>query len=163
MIILHSIWAADSSLKIWGESDALLEGAKRKPHRKSKTAHPFACSAQSLRESLSQMNPAIDSSPESVVTLLLPTAADAPLPSPYMFVDQTTADAKIARWSATAISLAPLDALDFLLSIGEGNPPGIRTAESLRFFCEAAKFSLELVARGRAIPALTKRDDKFIA
>ncbi|MEW6209808.1 MAG: SNF2-related protein [Acidobacteriota bacterium] len=159
MIILHAVWASDSNLKIWGEDSALLE---RKPRRKSKTVHPFACSAQSLRESLNQMNPAIDSSLESVVTLLLPTAADAPLPSPYMFFDRDRAGAKLARWEATAIALAPPDALDFLLSIGEGNPP-IRTGESLRFFSEAAKLSLEMVARGRAIPSLTKRDDRFIA
>lgn len=170
MIILHAIWASDATLKIWGEDSALpARSPKRKPLRsKAKTPppHPFASDIEWLREGVSQINPAMDNTSESGLTLLLPSVGDAPVSSPYMFRDEEIATGdkiRLASWSVPALALAPLEALDFLLSLTTGNPPGILIGESLRFFAEAAKLSLELVARGRAIPEMVKRDRQFIA
>jgi non-specific serine/threonine protein kinase len=49
-----------------------------------------------------------------------------------------------------ALALAPDDALDLLLVLPEGRAAGA----SLRFLAETAKLALELVARGRVLPAL---------
>ncbi len=170
MIILHAIWASDAALKIWGEDSTLpARSPKRKPLRsKAKTPppHPFASDVEWLRESLSLINPATDNPSESGLTLLLPSVGDAPVSSPYMFRDEEIATGdkiRLASWSVPALALAPLEAMDFLLSLATGNPPGILIGESLRFFAEAAKLSLELVARGRAIPGMAKRDKQFVA
>jgi SNF2 family DNA or RNA helicase len=66
-------------------------------------------------------------------------------------------------WIVPALALGPRDCLNLLLSLPERTPPGVLIGDSLRFFGEVAKLALELVARGRMLPALMKRDEQFHA
>ena len=60
----------------------------------------------------------------------------------------------MAPWVVSALQLGPADAIDLLISIPRGAPPGVAIGESLRFLGEVAKLALEFVARGKALPTL---------
>ena len=50
-----------------------------------------------------------------------------------------------------------------LLGLPRADEPGIAVGDSARFLAEAAKLALELLARGRVLPTLERRDDQWLA
>lgn len=168
MIALHSIWSTGAKLCLWGEDSALLKNANKHARNKLTTVakHPFACDGDWLREALQQVNEGLEIEGDSSLTLLLPSAKDAPLSSPHLLRDEdatTQSATHLAAWSVPTIALSAPEALNLLLALPAVAPPGISLGDSLRFFGEVAKLALELVARGRAIPAITKRGEQFLA
>jgi hypothetical protein len=73
-------------------------------------------------------------------------------------------------WVVPAIALRPSAALELLLAQPAGgyagdatNPKGVALGDSLRFLAEASKLALELVARGRLLPGLVRREQEWLA
>ncbi|MGH3263888.1 MAG: hypothetical protein ACRDNS_18065, partial [Trebonia sp.] len=174
MIVLHAIWSRDSRLCLWGEHSALPARAPvrrgRPPAKPRPRAHPFACPAESLGGVLRGLCPSLDWS--SAVTrdlsVQLPSSKDGPQASPQLLrADED--DATAARpdllhpWIVPAASLGPTEALDILLGLPRSDEPGIAVGDSPRFLAEAAKLALELLARGRVLPTLVWREDRWLA
>ncbi|HXM54231.1 MAG TPA: DEAD/DEAH box helicase [Candidatus Dormibacteraeota bacterium] len=140
MAVLHGTWSAVRRLCVWGEDEdatGLPSGGR---------SHPFALSAEALA-GLADEHGWRCAEPASL-RLLLPSRRGGPLPSPEL--GRPARDGAVAPrpWSVPALALGPDAALDALLAIP--SPAGA----SLRFLAEAAKLALELVARGRVLPAL---------
>ncbi|HEY5342070.1 MAG TPA: DEAD/DEAH box helicase [Solirubrobacteraceae bacterium] len=73
-------------------------------------------------------------------------------------------------WVVPAIGLGPAVALELLLAqpaagYADGAPDqkGVALDDSLRFLAEASRLALELVARGRLLPGLLRRDQGWLA
>jgi non-specific serine/threonine protein kinase len=138
MAVLHGTWSTASRLCVWGEDDAPGHAGA------GGRAHPFALDGGALaRLGWRGAEP-------SALTLLLPSRTSGPLPSPELGrpARPSRAAPRLRPWTAPALALAPDAALDVLLALPE------RAGASLRFLAEAAKLALELVARGRVLPAL---------
>lgn len=73
-------------------------------------------------------------------------------------------------WVVPSIGLGPMAALGLLLGLpvagdASDSPPraGVAIGDSLRFLAEAGKLALELVARGRVLPGLARREEDWVA
>jgi len=105
---------------------------------------------------------------EREVALLLPSFKDGPQPSPHLLRADgggaTCSQAgRLDPWVVRAVSARPADALDVLLRLPGVEEPGIAVGDSPRFLAEAAKLALELLARGRVLPTLAWRDERWLA
>jgi non-specific serine/threonine protein kinase len=110
--------------------------------------------------------------PDTVVVerdfpLFLPSFKDGPQASPYLLRadgDQAAGRPDLLHpWVVPVAGLAPPDAVEVLLSIPPESEPGIAVGDSLRFLAEVAKLALELLARGRVLPALARREGRWLA
>src|ERR1044072_6619107 len=170
MIALHAIWSSESKLRVWGEDSSLTKKipsqVKSQPQPDRARPHPFACDSGWLREAVLQVNDSPHSFADESLTLLLPSAKYAPQASPHLLPDEDTGSGDItglAAWIVPALALDARDALDFLLSLPVAAPRGESIGVCSRLFGEAPKLSLDLAARGRALPTLVKSGDKFKA
>jgi hypothetical protein len=138
----------------------------RQSKRRKPRAHPFACDRNRLTEAIGQLAGTLDHFVQAEPALLLPSSGDAPQASPQVFREDGSGREQVTgltAWKVPALALSPNAALDALLSLPEGRPTGIAMGRSLSYFAEAAKLALECVARGRVLPALVKRNQKFPA
>ena len=171
MIVIHALWPAGTGLCLWAEDPRLPVSAPplrgRPPRHPRPRPHPFASGATKLRRTVNQL-----AGPEPVrgggvaLDVLLPSSRNTPQASPYLLRDEDVESALatgVAPWTVRAVSLPVERSLDLLLSLPRGNPSGIRVGDSVRFFAEVAKLALELVARGRVLPALEERDERWAA
>jgi len=69
----------------------------------------------------------------------------------------------LTPWDINTLALYSDDALDFLVSLPSQSPHGFAFGSSLRFWVEAAKFSLELIVRQCFIPTVTEDKGAFQA
>ncbi|MCP3962669.1 MAG: hypothetical protein GY719_32925, partial [bacterium] len=179
MRVVHANWSPDAGrLLVWGEDSALPPCAPRRPGRRPKVArlrrHPFACSVEQARGAAAALAQATDGEAREAV-LLLPSGKDGPRCSPGLLRDEpaeaaleTPAGAGLAPWSVPVLALRPEQALDLLLALPAGSPPGVAASEvaagdSLRVLAEVAKLAIEVVTRGCVVPALECRDDRWLA
>jgi SNF2 family DNA or RNA helicase len=167
MIVLHAIWSSDSTLCIWGEASSPAPRGRtvRQSKRRKPRTHPFACDRDQLTEAIGQLG-TLDYFDQAELALLLPSSGDAPQASPQVFREDGSGREQVTgltAWKVPALALRPNAALDALLSLPEGRPTGIAIGRSLSYLAEAAKLALEWVARGRVLPALVKRNQKFLA
>ena len=175
MLVLHALWSLDSRLCVWGEDSARPARAParrgRAPVRPRPRAHPFAPGASELDSALRRACPALKRSKalaEGELCLLLPSSSDGPQASPHL-LRAVDGDAPIGHcdrldpWVVPAVSLAAVDAVDVLLDLAGAEVPGLAVGDSVRFLAELAKLSLELLARGRVLPTLVRRQDRWVA
>jgi non-specific serine/threonine protein kinase len=154
--VLHGTWCAGSRLCVWAEDDA-ASPPERSPG--SPRPHPFACDEEALRRLVAER--ARVCAEPAPLTLLLPSRQSAPLPSPELGrpARPGAAPPRLRRWAVPALALEPDAALDLLLA-----PAGDAVVSaSLGFLAEAAKLALELVARGRVLPALEPDGSRYTA
>ncbi len=174
MLVLHALWSLDSRLSVWGEDSARPARAARRgrpPARPRPRAHPFAPGATELDGALRRACGAPKrptALAEGGVCLLLPSSGEGPQASPHLLraVDGGTPIGRCDRldpWIVPAVSLAPVDAVEVLLDLACADAPGLAVGESVRFLAEVAKLSLELLARGRVLPCLARRQDRWVA
>jgi SNF2 family DNA or RNA helicase len=100
-----------------------------------------------------------DRAQPAALTVRLPSVRKGPLPSGEPIGEgEVGGDAKAALrpWHIDTLSLDPGAALNFLLSLPDRPPGGIAFGSALRFWVEAAKFSLALVARQCFAPVITE-------
>ncbi|HEX6509614.1 MAG TPA: DEAD/DEAH box helicase [Chloroflexota bacterium] len=133
--MLHGVWrpeAASGSFYLWAEH---LDEDK-----------PFSLNADELRERL----PLVQGQPEAI-SLLLPAVEGRPLSS-----NEGTEDATLTAIPIDTVAISPIDAMFQLLTLD----PEEQMGEDLRFWQIAARFTLELLARERYVPAI---NDKNVA
>ena len=174
MIAVHAIWSRDSRLCVWAEDSALPPRARRRrgrpPAKPRPRSHPFACGADELGGALRRVSPKL--APVALVErdlcLVLPSFSDGPQHSPHLLrgddddVGPGRPD-RVYPWVVPVVSIGAADSLEVLLSLTRADGPGIAVGDSARFLAEAAKLALELVARGRVLPRLARRDDRWLA
>ena len=174
MIALHAIWSRDSRLCLWGEDSALSPCAPalrgRPPAKPRRRTHPFACGSEVLGAVLREACPMVEPGAlvERDLCLLLPSSKAGPQASPHLLRagHDNEPDGRFGLlhpWVVPVLSLAPGAALDVLLGFPSVDMPGIAVGDSARFLAEAAKLALELLARGRVLPTLERREDHWLA
>lgn len=161
VMVLHAVWNCEQvRLLVWAETS---ENAKRKSHGQrveKPRKHPFALSSGPLKSVLGEVfeNRFAENAESEIITVFLPSRPDYPLPSPKLVFNGSEPYEKpegLAPWIVPAVSFKPADALDFLLSLSKKSYD-VAFGDSVLFFSEAAKFSLELAARQCFAPALNK-------
>ncbi len=165
---------------MWGEgSDLPVRAPRRRGGRPAKPRarkHPFACPSRDLAGALDAVgvSPESDAFLERELHLMLPSFDEGPQHSPRLLRGDeerlTGSPELLDPWVVPAIELGPIAALDLLLALpatryaGDAQPSaGVAVGDSLRFLAEAGKLSLELVARGRLLPALVRREQAWVA
>ena len=176
MIILHGSWlshAGDSAacFVVWGE--AALADPPPKPRGRPRASassasirrHPFSAPAAALRQSLpaSSMR---DDAVETSVLARLPSLAGEPLPSRSFIRERgATGQPALATWSAVGLAFDPTDTLGLLagLPADDDTTPGVELGADLRFWQEAARFALHLLAAQRFTPQIVEADSRLLA
>ena len=165
---------------MWGESSELPDRAPRRrggrPAKPRARKHPFACSAPELTGAFDALGASLGSDVliERELHLLLPSFDEGPQCSPGLLRGvrerRTGSPELLDPWVVPAIALGPMSALEVLLALPDTRyardtkpATGVALGDSLRFLAEAAKLGLELVARGRLVPALVRREDEWVA
>jgi SNF2-related domain/SNF2 Helicase protein/Helicase conserved C-terminal domain len=104
---------------------------------------------------------------DQALTLMLPSFRDGPQQSPQLLRADDEANGGIPSllhpWVVPAVWLDPIPAVDVLLGLPARDQAGVAPGDSLRFLAEAGKLALELVARGRVLPGLVRREDQWLA
>jgi SNF2-related domain/SNF2 Helicase protein/Helicase conserved C-terminal domain len=118
---------------------------------------------------------------ERELHLMLPSFDDGPQHSPQLLrgdEDRRPGSPELLDpWVVPAIALGPAAALELLLALPTTRcaggapgyadraprPAGVALGDSLRFVAEAGKLALELVARGRLLPGLARRQEGWVA
>ncbi len=163
MIVLHVIWETTTpgKLHLWAEASHLAKSAVRHTSKQDgkPRLHPFALTRDDLLEASGELLGSLlaQGAGTDTVTLRLPSTVRGPLPSPELIVKQPADDKKAAEFKWWYVVSAVLDAgaaLDFLLALPARAPTGIAFGSDLRFWIEAARFSLELLTRQCFVPTL---------
>jgi superfamily II DNA or RNA helicase len=135
--VVHGFLAPGGRIGLWAEATAEAGGA---------TSHPFAVA------------PPVPGEP-AIVTLMLPSDATGPLPSPELDPTPRTAT-RTGAWTVPAVLLEPGTdpeaTLDAVNEQGEGGP--VRAGASIGFLSDLVATARALVARGRVIPAIADED-----
>ncbi|MGH2746308.1 MAG: hypothetical protein ACRDKB_00065, partial [Actinomycetota bacterium] len=171
MIVIHALWPADLGLCLWAEDPLGPPTAPRLRGRPSRIPrprpHPFACDAGQLGETVDRLaGPAPSGIGNVELDVLLPSSRDAPRASPRLLRDEALEIAPatgVAPWTVPSAALSAQDTLDLLLGLPLGDRSGPRLGDSVWFFAEVAKLALELVARGRVVPALVQQGETWAA
>jgi SNF2 family DNA or RNA helicase len=170
MIVLHAVWQPDGGgLGLWGEGQPVA--TSRRGRQPKTPRHPFAAEAGPLREAWRQLGGGSDAEPVAALQLLLPAAGGHPMASPEwsrMAEDTPSAagkEAALAEWLLPGLSVPPLAALVWLARLPrEPHPiPHLLLGSDLRFWAEAARLALELLARQRFFPTLSPKDRSYEA
>jgi SNF2 family DNA or RNA helicase len=176
--VLHGNWSAAQELCLWAEDSRLPAGAAGRRGRPARDApgrpHPFACPPQQLREAIALVTAGVPGAglagkaEARELTLLLPSAASGPLASPELVRDPPRSErgavagatgrgTALAPWRVPALALGAGGALELLahLAVSEAAAlAAVPVGASLRFLAELAWLALDLVGRGRVLPAL---------
>ena len=175
MIALHAVWSRDAQLCVWGEDSALPARAPKwrgrvaaKPRPR---AHPFAAAMSELRRALGGLGLLVapGACADGELTLMLPSFRDGPQQSPQLLRADDDASggsqspSLLHPWSAPALELGPIPAVDVLLGLPVQDQAGVALGDSLRFLADAGKLALELLARGRVLPGLVRREEEWLA
>ncbi len=173
MQVLHAVWDKEG-LFLWAESSVLPTAVPRSRGRKPKKpkikTHPFALPATELRELIGRISDKTCFKFARVEkrTFLLPSTRKGPLPSPWLIREDeddydTDKATGLTEWNIETLFFEPYSAFDFLLGPPEQPPRGFAFGSSLRFWIEAAMFSLELIARQQFMPAIKVGEHDFRA
>jgi SNF2 family DNA or RNA helicase len=158
MKVLHGLW--DGGLVLWAES------SQRQPPRKARSshapvAHPFAAPVDDLTQIVQTLahDDVTAAATSRVIQVLLPSAGNAPLPSPDMASSSSTSTASLRTWQAPALRLNPSLSLDLLLDLPTQPSYEIILGNSLQYWAQTAKFALELATRQSMAPTVECADD----
>jgi hypothetical protein len=177
VIALHAVWSRDSQLCVWGEDPDLPARAPRRrgrrPAKPRARKHPFACAAPDLAGAFDALGVSLESDAplKRELHLMLPSFDYGPQHSPQLLrgdEDRRPGSPELLDpWVVPAIALGPAAALELLLALpttdGAPQQAGLALGDSLRFLAEAGKLALELVARGRLLPGLARREEGWVA
>jgi superfamily II DNA or RNA helicase len=111
---------------------------------------------------------------ERELHLMLPSFDEGPQHSPQLLrrdeEGRLGSPELLDLWVVPAIGLRPAAALELLLGQpaagyagGAPDPKGVALGDSLRFLAEAGRLALELVARGRLLPGVVRREEGSLA
>lgn len=173
MIALHGGWrkppTGDGKFFLWAETTTPASPPRRKktpqkPEGREPKSHPYQSSSKELTDALNNLafKPGLmDKVEKSSLQLFLPTVAENPCASSPLINDTYIADEdnepSLAPWTISVLEFHISDAVPLLVLLSD-SPPNTSTGKGtllgldLRFWSEAAKFTLELLARQRFIP-----------
>ena len=178
MRVIHGVWA-HGALCLWAEDPDLPPVPAAAPHDVHRhdvhlpRPHPFACQAAELADMLAgRPGAAGDAARKAVhheLTLQLPSAGGGPLASPELVRPEPPGTGSespgparrgavhrrvsLASWRVPVLAFGPADALAVLG--GAGQPDDVAAAGgSLAYLAAAARFAVDLAARGRVLPVL---------
>ncbi|MFA4836198.1 MAG: DEAD/DEAH box helicase [Dehalococcoidia bacterium] len=165
MIVLHAIWhhSAAGRLCLWAESSTLPASNPKRRGQQSKKPqrHPFTLSIDALAKTVGGLSEGLiaQSASPAVLPVLLPSTGKGPLSSPDLILAERikgTGKITLISWEIDTLTLDPVDALDFLISLPSESSHEVAFGNSLHFWAEAAKLSLELMTKQCFIPAVTE-------
>jgi len=150
----------------------VVGGARRRSATTKRTpAHPFACDIETLDSALSEVAGIFvaDGAGSARLELRLPSSSSCPQPSPqlerYLATTSpaTPRNTVLAAWRVPALILEATHALDALPGAAIAReagrlPADVVIGDSLLHFAELSRFALEVVARGRVVPVVERRD-----
>ena len=127
----------------------------RQPIKSKPRPHSFSVPGEMLGEELAAIFGQTPSGIETI-TVRLPATKRGPLPSPWLVRDDTLLEqpSGLFPWSIETLTFDPYAALNLLLDLPVHPPHGIAFGSSLQFWILAARFSLEIVARGQFAPTV---------
>ncbi|MBX6750782.1 MAG: DEAD/DEAH box helicase family protein [Micromonosporaceae bacterium] len=144
MIVVHGLVAARGRLALWAEEPGPTVGRRPAPspgpacpHRRGAPRHPFAV--------LPPVAGTVDT-----ITIHLPTQRAAPLASPEAGGADAEPDAPLAPWTVPVVYLPSDVDLEEALS----DLDGVIVGASVGRLADVRAFALDLVARGRFVPAI---------
>ncbi len=178
MIVLHATWALSdrTGLLLWAEGEpgpgreTGKRGRKGAKARSAAPAHPFAVEGGRLRACWRAFGGDSDGDPSASVSLLLPSAGEGPVPSPERaragdLSPDPPGELRLAEWTVPALAAPPAAALRWLARLPRADGDGValpapcRLGADLRFWAEAARLALELLARQRYLPAVVEQEE----
>jgi non-specific serine/threonine protein kinase len=162
VIVVHAFWHP-AGLQLWGEATdryGLAAPARRgrAPKRSAAREHPFAAEVRALTEAAARLGAPASHLASGEFTLHLPSHPRAPQPSPDLLhahaAEPPGEPSAVAPWIVATFGIPYIDAIGFLLGLPPDPVDGAAAAGTLRWWAEAAKLALELVARGRVVPVI---------
>ncbi|MFJ9696816.1 DEAD/DEAH box helicase [Kitasatospora sp. NPDC101183] len=164
MFVLHALWRPDGHLALWAEDARAYPGAPAA----AGTAHPYACTADTLAALLAGIGPGLGwlagRAPERWAGLLLPTIGALPAPSPDLPVTPPRGGAVLTPWRVPALLFDAAEAAQLLgevfdphWAVAVAELPGTGTTEvvygpSLRWLTGVHDLAWRAVGRGRVLP-----------
>lgn len=155
MIVFHAVWDT-KGLHVWAESSTV----PRQKRTRKPVIHPFALTHERLLDKLLKISPIAEKGIPDIITGLLPSTDKSPLPSPELITEQKGEPTKLNPWNIPAVTFKSYPAFDFLLSLPVTPPRKVIFGDSLRFWVEAAKFSLELLTKQSFVPRIKEEQNK---
>ncbi|MBK5113115.1 MAG: DEAD/DEAH box helicase [Candidatus Heimdallarchaeota archaeon] len=160
MEILHSIWDTDN-FHLWAENTHLLERNNQEENKNINVLekkHPYTVNFSRLLELLKIMSTNPDENlafRPNWLAMNLPTITNNPIISVSKISEElkNEKDLDFNYWQVNTLNLDLYDALDFLLSLPETPPKGVVFSDSLKFWTEVARFSLEIISINSYFPA----------
>jgi len=165
VIVVHGCWSLErdprGELVLWAEdSEGPATPPVRRGRRPARQPHPFACSASVLGNLVTR-----DAVPGTAV-LALPTEGRGPVPSVEVErtrgATSTSPECVDGLWEVPILALAPAAALELLLAGSEDAEAGVdqpTAGADLRLLRALAAFAVDLVGRGRVLPAVRAAGD----
>ncbi len=163
--ILHGAWIAepqdraDELFFVWAERAARAPRTRGQGSRVRR--HPYAATTIEIADLLASYVPEVDWRAAERLTrvVLLPSTESAPRVPQWLLDEppEEDGDLSLVPWRVEGIGVPVLDMLDVLaaLPLGEHHWTGShRLGTDIRFWGQAAKFALELLARQRFLPGL---------
>ncbi len=147
LIVFHGVWLS-SCLQVWAENGAIptsnsnrtLDYKKSRPRK-----HPTACTSDYVSEFVQ--------AEFSELTLELPSGEFGPSASDQLHRDENAKG--LYPWKIPSVSMEEAAAIEWLLA-GLPELTDILVGDSLRYLQSVANFGVELLARGRVLPALVE-------
>lgn len=152
MRLWQGVWDSRGKFFLWAEDSK--RARDRTAIDGTTTTHPFACAPEELATGISELG--FDLTETTEITLLLPSDATGPTASPRIAVGDSAAQRTLRKWSFPALTLTPLEAASVLTSLPKEPTDTFRFDHSLSFWREATCFILELLARGRFLPGVSR-------
>ena len=176
MLVIHGIWAY-GALQVWAEDSALPAEAPHRSGRPSRAPrpHPFAAPpdaiADALAEAAASAGDLTRKAVDDELTLRLPSRADGPLASPELVrpsadvPSDTSAGRRItlAVWRVPVLVFEPATVTALLSALADLTPGDLGVSGSIGYLAAVARFTDDLVARGRVLPALTAEEGGYAA
>jgi non-specific serine/threonine protein kinase len=167
LLILHFTWALDRRLHVWAEDAASFEAHRRRRARRTSTAqpHPWTATAEAVARVIvdagSGAERLVGGARPSRLTLWLPGDTACPWPSPTIAAVTPVeggVPAVLRPWTVPTLAFDTGAATRLLLAATDLSE-GARGDASLAYLTTAVLFALELLSRGRFVPALAATRD----
>ncbi|HET6191442.1 MAG TPA: SNF2-related protein [Trebonia sp.] len=174
MLVIHGIWAY-GALQLWAEDSVLPAQAPPRLGRPSRAPrpHPFAAPPGELADSLADagVGDLARKAVDDELTLRLPSRADGPLASPELVrpsadVPSDTSVGRriaLAAWRVPVLVFEPATATALLPALVGLAPGDLVVSGSIGYLAAVARFTDDLVARGRVLPVLTAEEGGYAA
>ena len=181
MATLHGSWILDaepSALLVWGETWRPRRQRRKPGKRKQLPAHPFALGRRELRAQLLERGliPDAETAPLTGAPLsererrqaaILPTQRSArgepqqPLLARKLREEGAAEGLGLHAWKVEGLALTPLEATQLLQALPLGATAAAERdiGDELRFWAHAYRWSLELLARDKFLPAIAEQGE----